>query len=127
MKIIYDIECPYCGNEQDVCQDDGFACEPDITYEECCEKCSKNFALSVSWNPVYYTEKAECMNGKPHKYEITKTTPSAFSKMQCVWCDASRPLTDEEIKQYNIPTVREYFDSLNMKEIHKQMKEKNEL
>lgn len=67
-----DIECPYCGHEQDVCQDDGHACEDSRLYEEECRSCEKLFALTPSISFDFYVKKCDCMNGGPHKWVVNK-------------------------------------------------------
>ena len=60
-----DLECPYCGHAQDVCNDYG----EDMLQEETCHKCEKMFVFrsSISWS--YEPHKADCLNGGEHKWE----------------------------------------------------------
>ncbi len=43
-----DIECPYCGHNQDVCHDDGQGYEEDETHVMECEGCDKAFVFTTS-------------------------------------------------------------------------------
>lgn len=38
-----DMECPYCGHEYDVCNDDGHGYDENTKHEEECPNCSKRF------------------------------------------------------------------------------------
>ena len=63
-----DLECPYCGAENDVCHDDGEGYEEDKTHEmECCQ-CGKNFVFHTSISFHYHPSKADCLNGSPHRF-----------------------------------------------------------
>lgn len=63
MMSHYDVECPYCGHEYDICNDDGWACEEDTRYEEECPSCEKLFVIYPSWEVYYSVRKTECLNG----------------------------------------------------------------
>lgn len=65
-----DIECPYCGFEQDVCHDDGFGFREDTAHEVECHKCEKNYVFYTSISYDYSTSKADCLNGSPHNVKV---------------------------------------------------------
>ena len=45
-----DIECPYCGHEQEVCHDDGHGYSEDIDHEDQCESCDMFFVFTRKIN-----------------------------------------------------------------------------
>lgn len=93
-----DIECPYCGHEQDVCQDDGHASEDGATYEEQCESCEKMFALVPSISFDFGTYKADCMNDGPHDWNVSKHIHYEGKKYRrCNVCQESEYFHDNEI------------------------------
>lgn len=63
-----DLECPYCGNEQDVCNDDGHGIDESETHQEQCLSCLRHFVFYSSHSISYTASKADCLNGKPHKF-----------------------------------------------------------
>jgi hypothetical protein len=62
-----DINCPYCDAGLDICHDDGFGYDEDRRHEMECWKCRKNFVFTTSIHFYYEAEKADCLNGEPHK------------------------------------------------------------
>lgn len=108
-----DIECPYCGAELDVCHDDGQGYAEGVLHEMQCDKCEKNFVFQTLISFYYEPEKADCLNGSPHEYKITKTHPIEFSMMRCSTCSDERDLTEEERAKYNIPTRESLWKTIN--------------
>lgn len=100
-----DVECPYCGKEQDICHDDGYGYSEGEKHQQQCGYCNKTFVFETSISFYYDVEKADCLNGGEHDFKPTVTFPKEYTKMQCSMCDASRLLTDEEKKLYNIPSI----------------------
>lgn len=108
-----DINCPYCDAELEINHDDGFGYEEDVKHEmECC-KCKKNFVFQTSVSYHYEADKADCLNGSNHTYELTHTFPKEFSNMRCSGCDDERDLTEDERNTFGINTKESYFESLN--------------
>lgn len=99
-----DIECPYCGEEQDINHDDGYGYKEDEAHQQQCGKCEKTFVFYTSIHFSYEPRKADCLNGAEHKYEPTSTFPSFFTRMRCAMCDDERNPTKKERELYNIPT-----------------------
>ena len=64
----YDLECPYCEAELYVCHDDGFGFDEDVQHEMQCDRCEKNFTFQTCISHDYYAEKADCLNGGPHRF-----------------------------------------------------------
>ena len=110
--MIYDLNCPYCDAQLDVCHDDGFGYQEDVNHEMNCYKCGKNFVFQTSISFRYDAEKADCLNDGEHDYKQTVTAPVEFTKMQCSMCGDSRELTEDERQAFGIRTRKEYFDSL---------------
>jgi hypothetical protein len=89
-----DVECPYCGHEQEVNRDDGFGCEEDMIYEmECCN-CEKYFVFTASIHFYYDASKADCLNGGKHRYKKTSTVPRFATRWRCQDCGHEKPLND---------------------------------
>lgn len=88
------IECPYCGERQEVCLDDGYA--EDVRYEQECTHCEKTFVFTISIVLYYTPHKADCLNGAEHELQMSKTYPQRYSTMRCKNCDFARRPTEEE-------------------------------
>ena len=63
-----DLECPYCEAELEVCHDDGFGYDEDEVHEMQCSECDKNFVFNTHISYNYFSEKADCLNGSPHRF-----------------------------------------------------------
>lgn len=75
---MYDVECPYCGAEQDINHDDGYGYDESRTYEQQCDECEKNFAYTTTIHYHYEAEKADCLNGEPHNLEKVLACPDIY-------------------------------------------------
>ena len=94
-----DVECPYCGAEQEICHDDGFGYEEDRLHEmECCE-CEKTFVFTTSILFMYEPSKADCLNDGEHQFKPTGTVPRKYTRMRCSECGLERPCTDSEMSE----------------------------
>lgn len=51
---------------------------------------------------IYEVDKADCLNGGEHVWELTPTFPKYYATMQCKCCGERRQLTEEERKKYNV-------------------------
>lgn len=91
-----DVECPYCEKWLEVCQDDGYACDPTYDEEHECGECGKFFILSVDWSPDFDAEEAPCLNGEKHKYlvNVTKQLHWNFYRMKCISCRKEKDVTE---------------------------------
>ena len=96
-KTYYDIECPYCGAEQDICHDDGYGYVEDEVYEQGCNKCDKSFVYTTCISFSYSVDKADCLNGAEHNFVPMTTWPKEYTKMRCKMCDARRRPTESEL------------------------------
>jgi DNA-directed RNA polymerase subunit RPC12/RpoP len=115
MKVNKDIECPYCGAEQDINHNDGYGYEQNEKHSQMCEKCGKEFVYETTIVFYYDVSKAECLNGAPHNFRLTHTYPQELSKMRCSVCSDERELTAEERKIFGIGTIADYVKSLKSK------------
>lgn len=94
-----DIECPYCGDEQEINHDDGYGYAEDEVHEQECSNCEKTFVFTTSIHFYYSATKADCLNGGEHKYKKTMTVPRRYTRMRCSDCDHERKPTDSEMKE----------------------------
>ena len=92
-----DIECPYCGEEQEINHDDGYGYEEDRCHEQECSNCEKSFVYTTSIHFYYTATKADCLNDGNHKYKATMTVPRKCTRMRCAGCGEERKPTDEEM------------------------------
>lgn len=97
-----DMNCPYCGEGQDVDHDDGAGYEESVRHEHTCRECEKTFVFTTSISYHYEPEKADCLNGSEHNLEMSKTYPRRYSQMLCQDCDYSRLPTPEEFQSHGI-------------------------
>lgn len=91
-----DMECPYCGADQDVCHDDGAGYDEGARHEHTCSECEKAFVFCTTISFSYKSHKADCLNGKDHDLKMSATHPKQYSKMRCRSCDYERNPTPEE-------------------------------
>jgi len=94
-----DIECPYCGKEQEINHDDGYGYKENEMHSQECTDCDKTFTFTTSIIYFYESFKADCLNGGEHKWKPTKTFPTNSTRMKCTSCEWERPCTEEEMKQ----------------------------
>lgn len=106
------IECPYCGEENEIDHSDGFGYAENETHQMQCEHCEKYFVFTTGVVYVFYPEKADCLNGAEHSWELTHTYPNEFSKMHCSQCDKRREPTPEERVKFGLGSKEDYFKSL---------------
>lgn len=75
---MYDVECPYCGAEQDICHDDGYGYDEDRLHEQECGQCEKKFVYTTSISFHYEAEKADCLNGAEHDMKPVVHVPRYY-------------------------------------------------
>lgn len=79
MNKYYDVECPYCGNKQNINHDEGYGYEEDEVYEQECPECEKIFIYTTTISFSYDVSKADCLNGAEHKMEkVWQANPPLF-------------------------------------------------
>lgn len=93
-----DIECPYCGTYQEINHDDGYGYEEDTAHNQKCGNCDKTFVFYTSISFYYESQKADCLNGAEHEYEVSCTVPRRYSKMVCKHCDDKISPNDKQIE-----------------------------
>ena len=93
---MYDLECPYCGKEQNVDHDDGNGYSEDEIHQQKCIECKKTFVFTTGIIYVYSPEKADCLNGGMHKWKSSSTFPKEASRMFCEYCGEERQPTKAE-------------------------------
>jgi len=92
-----DVECPYCGEWQERCHDDGQGYAEDQIHDQQCSDCEKYFAFTTSIIYYYKSTKAPCMNGGEHNWRALSTYPVEYTRMQCSYCDRKRAPTGSEM------------------------------
>lgn len=97
-----DIECPYCGEDQEINHDDGYGYEEDCRHEQQCSDCDKTFTFTTSISYHYSAEKADCLNGSEHRLKMSVTCPREYSEMRCEDCDYKRRPTAQEFADAGI-------------------------
>ena len=93
-----DIECPYCGEWQEIDHDDGYGYTEDEYYQQECADCDKEFAYTTYIIFGYTANKADCLNGSKHPYKPSSTCPPECTSMYCPDCGGTRPSTPEEMQ-----------------------------
>ena len=83
--IMSDVDCPYCGKEQEICYDDGHGREEEKLYEQECADCGKNFIFYTEIIFVHEPRQADCLNGAEHSYKPCFVTSYPDAK-RCEWC-----------------------------------------
>ncbi len=81
-----DVECPYCGEGNDINHDDGYGYEENEIHEQECGNCENIFIFTTSICFYYDVQKAACKNGGEHDYQKTHTFPPEAARMQCTVC-----------------------------------------
>lgn len=94
-----DVDCPYCGFDQEVCHDDGFGYDEDTLHEMGCEECGKVFVFSTSIMFHYSPEKADCLNGSRHRLRRTHTYPVKHARLRCETCDLEKQIPESLRRQ----------------------------
>lgn len=92
-----DLECPYCGEYQEVNHDDGYGYEEDVIHQQQCRNCDKHFTFTTSIIYYYNAAVADCLNDGEHKWKPTHTFPKEFTMMECQSCGERRKPSDEEL------------------------------
>lgn len=91
-----DIECPYCGKEQEINHDDGYGYEEDRIHQQQCDDCDKYFTYTTSISYHYDPSKADCLNDSEHTFKSTHTYPKEYTRMECTQCGETRRPTEQE-------------------------------
>jgi DNA-directed RNA polymerase subunit RPC12/RpoP len=81
-----DVECPYCGEGQEINHDDGYGYEEDRTHQQECGDCGKTYVYTTSISFYHDAEKADCLNGGEHTFEKVCMFPSVIRGKVIVRC-----------------------------------------
>lgn len=79
-----DVTCPYCKTEQEVCHDDGFACDEDREEEFECHHCGREFLIDTY---IRITHNGFCKDDD-HKWK--SWAPNHPDMEGCTECDRAR-------------------------------------
>lgn len=87
-----DVECPYCGKEQEIDHDDGYGYDEDELYQQECINCEKVFGFYTYISLSYEVEKVPCFNGSScemveRRYKLNIGNFSEQIIRQCKYCD----------------------------------------
>ena len=66
------VECPYCGEDQEICHDDGYGYDEEGKYEQECSDCEKTFSFDTWIQFHHEAYKAPCLNGGLHTLEVSR-------------------------------------------------------
>ena len=90
-----DLNCPYCGHDQDVNHDDGFGYDEGKKHEMQCYECDKHFIFETEIYFDYVPEKAECLNGGKHDIveKVRETSFETITHIHCTTCDGMKKTT----------------------------------
>jgi hypothetical protein len=92
-----DLECPYCGQWQEVNHDDGQGYAENELHQMECSNCGKNFVFTTYISFSYEPYKADCLNGKKHRFKAQNCYPRECVEMECEMCGETRKPTDKEM------------------------------
>lgn len=107
-----DINCPYCGAENEINHDDGYGYDENRRHQQECGECFKEFTYTTSVIFYYEAYKADCLNGEDHQLELSHTYPKCLSKWVCKTCEYERELTSKEREEQNIGSIQDYIEEL---------------
>jgi transposase-like protein len=96
------IECPYCGEEQEI-DNDGYSYDVGTIHRQECTGCGKNFAYKKTISIYYEAFAAPCINGDAkHDWKETKTIPRCYRKLRCSVCGEEEEIegVEEERKAH---------------------------
>jgi transposase-like protein len=109
-----DVECPYCGAEQEINHDDGYGYDDGDTHNQECPECGKTFTYTTSISFSYEVMKADCLNGGEHIWKPIRGCPSAYfdGQQRCSQCAEERDTMKPEDRKAKMET---YFKWLKDK------------
>lgn len=108
------VTCPYCNKEFEV---DTEIFEHDVEVydvmeQQECPECGKFVNITRSVRVSYEAEECPCQT-ENHDWEMSETYPPYLTYFRCIHCGTERKPTEEERREYNIPTKEEYFKQLD--------------
>jgi len=102
-----DVECPFCGEWQEIIHDDGYGYSEDDMHHQDCGSCGKTFGYTTSISFYYEGHALACLNGDPHDFKPSFTVPVEYTSMLCD-CGERRKPTPEELQQVITERRRRY-------------------
>ena len=93
----YDLECPYCNAQLNICHDDGFGYDEGKKHKMSCSSCGRYFLFETSISFYYEPSRADCLNGGEHNLKPSITYPRSYTRMVCEDCDYERKITADEL------------------------------
>lgn len=96
------IECPYCGEEQEI-DTDGYSYDVGTKYQQECTGCGKNFAYRTIISIFHEVFAAPCIDGDAeHDWKETDTFPRCYRRLRCSVCGEEKEIEgiNEERKAY---------------------------
>ena len=94
-----DIECPYCGTEQEINHDDGYGYDEDREYEQNCVDCRRPFKFTTA---ISYSYEVFCDGA--HEMEQSPLTVGGKCLWSCGRCDYC------ELREVEPPAGREVVE-----------------
>ena len=79
-----DLECPYCGEWNEIDHDGGYGYEEDRPHLQGCSSCEKTFVYYTSISYHYEANKADCQNGGECRFVPMIITPKHWP--DAVYC-----------------------------------------
>lgn len=106
-----DVNCPYCGEGQEICHDDGYGYSEDELHQQDCS-CGKTFGYRTTISFYYDAEKVKCFNeDEPeHEWEFTLTAPWYCTQKVCKHCEERSRLSLDEIFELMCVKVKPTMD-----------------
>lgn len=108
-----DVECPYCGEWQEINHDDGMGYEENIDHQQECSDCGKIFIFTTGVIYTYDASPAPCLNEGEHNWEKMHGAPKAYfhGRYRCSYCGEEEDRDPEGRKK----AMDEYTDYLDKK------------
>lgn len=95
-----DMQCPYCGADQEVCHDDGNGYAEGVKHEHECSECEKTFVFETFISFDYEPSKADCLNGPSMSWRSEKA-----GRRSIRGCVASTVATNERLQRKRLLLV----------------------
>lgn len=81
------VNCPYCGNEQEINHDDGYGLTEDELHQQDCWECDKTFVYETCISFSYSVKPADCLNGAKHDMRPVIHKPQLWPDwVRCSMC-----------------------------------------
>lgn len=82
-----EVNCPYCGETNEINHDDEYGYDENETYNQECMFCDKTFAYDTSISFYHEAWQADCLNGDKHDMRPVKHYPEFYPDwVRCEAC-----------------------------------------